>query len=211
MKNWEVYRDVIEKVNLRFNLNLHDQDLGNMPSRAELALDKINRVALAKMRGEWTLRDANQSVLDWLQEMEITAHEGMLENTLEVTIPRRMRSKAAATWKRRNDIGINLLKPNSTIFGSLVMTFFACIPLAYYFDWFIGGVIAAVCLIGMSLLNRFPSQFRYQTFHDLSEEVRKKRNEFVETSAQPSSSESRQILKAFIDESYRAISEKQMA
>ncbi|MFM7813204.1 MAG: hypothetical protein ACKO66_01670 [Flavobacteriales bacterium] len=48
MKNGEVYRDVIENVNLRFNLNLHDQDLGNMPSRAELALDKINRVALAK-------------------------------------------------------------------------------------------------------------------------------------------------------------------
>lgn len=211
MKSWEGYQEVIERINLRFNLKLQQHDLGNTPARSELALDKIYRVSLSKMRGEWTIHDSNHCILDWLSDIGIESNEAILEKRLESVIPRNMRGACKIAFERKFQKNVNVLKPHSTVFGALVITFFVCIPLAYSFDWFISGLIASACLIGIYLLNRFPTEFAFQTFHDLSEEIRRKQNEIISVSGSPISAETRQSLKAFIDESYREISKKQTA
>lgn len=211
MNSWEAYQGVIDKVNLRFNLSLRDQDLGSIPARRELAIDKIYRISLAKMRGEWTIHDSNRAVMTWLSDIGIATNESTLEQRLDKVLPSQRRRIGKEAFERRFQLGIALLKPNSTIFGLMVFSFFLCIPLAYSFDWFISGLIASACLIGMYLLNRFPNQYVFLTFTDLSEEMRRKHNELLAVSGDAISAETRQSLKVFIDEAFRELSEKQPA
>jgi hypothetical protein len=66
---------------------------------------------------------------------------------------------------------LDVLKPNSIIYGLLTFLFFAFIPLGIGMDWFFSGIGMAVCAGGIFLLNKTARNFKMDTLGQMAESL----------------------------------------
>ena len=203
--------DLKAELNTTYNVKMLDTEFKQKEFSESAAVDSLFRKIIEQKQGEWSKVTAEQIILDWLKAEANAKQPATFDTKLEELIPKSERRKSITRLENTIGFKLNALKPHSTLFGPLVFVFFCTIPFAYAIDWFIGGLAALLCVASLYVLNRYPSQFRYQILSELSEDIRQIHNNSEVVRKATLSDDVKKEIRNKVEQAVARISQKELA
>ncbi|MFM7234853.1 MAG: hypothetical protein ACKOZM_09690 [Flavobacteriales bacterium] len=162
---------VVSKLNSRFNCSIDVKELGEREYSASSLKDLLIQRISDELSGEWTTERAYHTLKNGLIKLRVPVADISMDSPLEKLVPPPNRRQRMNEWSRSAGIELDVLKPNSFLYGTLVFLFFVFIPLGFGMDWFLSGIGMCLCALGIFTLNKTASNFRMQTLGQMAEVV----------------------------------------
>ena len=163
---------IIAKVNHEFGVQLHtDQFTSTNYSMSSIREILAQRIAETQ-NDEWTI---DKSFV--LLQKNIASIKGIAENSitqdsaLETLLPKGERKSTLKKLEANTGLKLEILKPNSVMYGILIFLFFACIPFGIGMDWFLSGMVMAVTALLIFILGKTGNELKYKTLGQWAERV----------------------------------------
>jgi len=162
---------ILEVLNRRFNCSIDPKEFHSVDYSSSSLHDILVQRISDEISGEWTTERAYAVLKGALKHMGLQESEISVETPLDNFIPRANRRGRVTEWSRVSGISLDVLKPNSILYGISVVLFFAFIPLGIGMDWFLSAIGMLLCAGSIFLLNKTASNFKFQTLGQLAEAV----------------------------------------
>lgn len=162
---------ILDALNRRFNCSLELQEFRHSEYSTSSLSDFLVQRITDELTGEWTTERVYATLKRGLMQVGVPDSSISMDASLESLIPRVNRRAQMREWSKASGIELDVLKPNTVLYGTLVLLFFVCIPLGFGMDWFFSGIGMLVCAVGIFLLNKTASNFRMQTLGQMAEAV----------------------------------------
>jgi hypothetical protein len=162
---------ILSGLNRHFNCSLELKEFGESEYSASSLKDLLVQRISDELSGEWTTERAFHTLKSGLCKLGVSEEAISMDASLENLIPASNRRARMQEWSNVSGIALDVLKPNSFLYGTLVLLFFVFIPLGFGMDWFFSGIGMLLCVIGIFVLNKTASHFRMQTLGQMAEDV----------------------------------------
>lgn len=161
----------LTQLNKRFGCGLSIEEFQHKSFSASSLQDLLVQRISEELSDEWTTEKAYSVLSKGLLNMGIRESELSAEVALERLFPKRGRREQVAKWSHATGLELDVLKPNSILYGLLVFIFFACIPLGFGMDWFFSGMGMLLSAAGIYLLGKTASNFKMHTLGQMAEAI----------------------------------------
>jgi len=163
---------VITKVNSSLNVNLDVEDF-KAANYSESSLQDILVSKVAdELRGEWTTDMAFHKLRTAISKIRGTSPASITQDTeLAQIFPKPGRKAQMKKLDEAMGFPLDILKPNSAVYGILIFLFFACIPFGIGMDWFFSGIAMLVIALLLFILGKTGSDFKMKTVGHLADHL----------------------------------------
>jgi hypothetical protein len=162
---------VILELNKQFACFVHIAEFNDKSYSKSSLTDLLIQRYMDELSGEWTTEKAYDQLKKALLKLGFKDSEIQMESKLNDLIPVQGRREMMKDWAIESGLELDVLKPNSIIYGLLTFLFFAFIPLGIGMDWFFSGIGMAVCAGGIFLLNKTARNFKMDTLGQMAESL----------------------------------------
>lgn len=163
---------IIAQVNKEFGVQLHiDQFNSQNYSMSSIREILAQRIAEA-LNDDWTIDKSfgilqkNLASITGVNPATITQ-----ESELETLLPKSERKAIIKKLEAGTGLKLEILKPNSVIYGILIFLFFACIPFGIGMDWFLSGIVMIATAILIFIVTKTGNDLKYKTLGQWAERV----------------------------------------
>ncbi len=165
-------KSVLDKLNFEYSIHLNVEDFRSDSYSASSMTDILTQKIADELNGEWTtdmafhkLRSAIVGVLK-INEAQITQ-----ESDLNALFPTNTRKSKIKEVGEKLGFPIDVLKPNSVLYGLFIFLFFACIPFGIGMDWFFSGIAMIIFAIIIYILGKTGNSFKMKTVGHLADHL----------------------------------------
>lgn len=157
-------------MNQAFSVNVDAEDFKSenysTSSVKELLMQKITE----ELSGEWTSDMAFHKLRGAIAEITSTPPASItLDSELNTLLPKSGRKKNLTQLENKLGFKMDILKPNSALYGTFILLFFACIPVGIGMDWFLSGICMIVFGVIIYVLGKTGNNFRMKTVGQLAD------------------------------------------
>jgi hypothetical protein len=194
-------KEVLLKVKQTLQVELDPEDFkSNSYSRSSL-YDMLVQKISDTQTGEWTTDMAFHKIRQAISSiMNIDPQSIQQETSMDETFPAATRKANIKALEEKLGFPLDILKPNSAIYGVFIFLFFACIPFGIGMDWFLSGICMIVFGIIIYVLGKTGNSFRMKTVGHLADHVAWKNYlKQKQSSAIPDVKELEKKVKAILD------------
>jgi hypothetical protein len=162
----------INQLNSTFNIALNPEDFKNSSYSISSIKDIFIQKIIDELSGEWTSDMAFHKIKKATIEITGAKYESITQDTLlDELFPAADRKDKIKSLSEKLGAPLDVLKPNSAIYGTLIFLFFACIPFAIGMDWFVSGIAMVVIAILIYILGKTGNQFKMKTIGQMADVV----------------------------------------
>ncbi len=165
-------KSVLDKLNFEYSVHLNVEDFRSASYSASSMTDILTQKIADELNGEWTadmayhkLRAAIVSVLN-VREEQVTQ-----ESELNELLPSNTRKSNIKAIGEKLGFPLDVLKPNSILYGLFIFLFFACIPFGIGMDWFLSGICMVVFAVIIYILGKTGNSFKMKTVGHLADHL----------------------------------------
>ncbi len=163
-------KEKIVQLNQAFSVNVDAEDFKSenysTSSVKELLMQKITE----ELSGEWTSDMAFHKLRGAIAEITSTPPASItLDSELNTLLPKSGRKKNLTQLENKLGFKMDILKPNSALYGTFILLFFACIPVGIGMDWFLSGICMIVFGVIIYVLGKTGNNFRMKTVGQLAD------------------------------------------
>ncbi len=164
--------EAISKLNAHFNIHLPADEFKSAEYSSSSIKDILIQKVMDEVSGEWTAEIAFRKIKAATAKINsINADSIILDTPLEELFPAANRKEKMQALSTELGFSLEVLKPNSKIYGTLIFLFFACIPFAIGMDWFVSGITMVVILILIYILGKTGNNFKMKTIGQMADVV----------------------------------------
>lgn len=164
--------EAIAKLNSHFNIQLPMEEFRSQEYSRSSIRDILIQKVMDEVSGEWTADIAFRKIRSSAARVMNQQPESITVDTLlDELIPSNGRKEKIKAISDDIGVPLDVLKPNSKIYGFLIFLFFACIPIAIGMDWFLSGIAMVVILILIYILSKTGNHFKMKTFGQMADVI----------------------------------------
>jgi hypothetical protein len=164
--------EAISKLNSHFNIHLPVEEFKSQEYSRSSICDILIQKVMDEVSGEWTADIAFRKIRSTVAKtLKKSAESITTETLLDELIPSEGRKETLKAMSEDIGVPLDVLKPNSKIYGTLIFLFFACIPFAIGMDWFVSGIAMVVILILIYVLGKTGNQFKMKTVGQMADVI----------------------------------------
>lgn len=164
--------EAIAKLNSHFNIQLPMEEFRSQEYSRSSIRDILIQKVMDEVSGEWTADIAFRKIRSSAARVMNQQPESITADTLlDELIPSNGRKEKIKAISDDIGVPLDVLKPNSKIYGFLIFLFFACIPIAIGMDWFLSGIAMVVILILIYILSKTGNHFKMKTVGQMADVI----------------------------------------
>jgi hypothetical protein len=164
--------EAIAKLNSHFNIHMPVEEFKSQEYSRSSIRDILIQKVMDEVSGEWTADMAFRKIRSSAARVMNKSAESITADTLlDELIPSENRKEKIKAMSEEIGIPLEVLKPNSKIYGTLIFLFFACIPFAIGMDWFVSGIAMIVILILIYILGKTGNHFNMKTVGQMADVI----------------------------------------
>jgi hypothetical protein len=162
----------IQQVNQAFKVDLNPEDFKSAGYSVSSLQDILIQKTVDELNGEWTSDMAFHKIKSAMVRANGKEAKSItLETALVDLFP--ASSRRAEMKKLSDELGfpLEVLKPNSALYGTFIFLFFACIPFGIGMDWFFSGIVMVVCAVAIFIMGKTGNHFRMKTVGQMADDL----------------------------------------
>jgi hypothetical protein len=164
--------EAITKLNSHFSIQLPAEEFRSAEYSRSSIRDILIQKVMDEVSGEWTADIAFRKIRSSAARVLNKSAESITADTLlDELIPAEGRKDKLKAMSEDMGVPLEVLKPNSKIYGTLIFLFFACIPFAIGMDWFVSGIAMIVILILIYILGKTGNNFKMKTVGQMADVI----------------------------------------
>ena len=162
---------IISTLNKRFNIAIRSEEFSREEYSASSLRDMLIQRVNDELSGEWTTEKAMSVLRQSWSALTKEVTELPSDKSLEMLLPASNRKAMVKQWSAHSGLELDILRPPRLPQGILIFIVFASIPLGIGMDWFLSGILVAVSLTALWLLNKTASNLKFDTFEEMAEAI----------------------------------------
>jgi hypothetical protein len=164
--------EAISKLNTHFGIHLPAEEFKSTEYSRSSIQDILIQKVIDEVTGEWTADIAFRKIRAAVAKVNDVSVESIsLDTPLEELFPASGRKDKIQAVSEVLGLPLEVLKPNSKVYGTLIFLFFACIPFAIGMDWFVSGIAMFVILILIYILGKTGNHFKMKTIGQMADVI----------------------------------------
>lgn len=163
---------IITKINSSFGVQLNAEDFRSDAYSISSLQDMLVQKISDELNDEWTTDKAFHKLRVAISSLlSIDPNSLTLETELSALFPKDNRKKQMTALGDKLGFVLEVLKPNSVIYGIFIFLFFACIPFGIGMDWFLSGICLVIFGVIIFILGKAGNTFKMKTVGDLADHI----------------------------------------
>lgn len=156
-------KSIVEKANAAFEVHLNTEDFKSASYSASSLIDIMAQKIQDEKSGDWTADVAFHKLRKAIVKVNGVAADSItVETDLNTLFPAKTRKAKMKEMENEMGVSMEILRPNSAIYGTFIFLFFAGIPL-FSLGWFPAVLTMVVSGLVIYFLAKSANNFKMKT------------------------------------------------